>query len=91
MKTIHCVAFEGVGDGGSAVNGVDWRVRYEAGQDLWLSRVSDPDYDNCRLSYFEVRVPEFTTNEEITELVYEMAVCGDYVPIHRREPKEVAA
>lgn len=86
MRTIHCIAIDPDTDSGS-VGGSNWRVRHEAMESLYLELQMNPDYDNCRLSVFEVRVPEWTSNQEITELVDEKAWAGDYVAIQRREPR----
>lgn len=85
MRTIHCIAFHP--DNGGAVGGVDWRIQFEAAQHLYMERTMDPDYDNCRIAYFEVRVPEWTTNKEITAIVDELASFEDYVAIMSRDPK----
>jgi hypothetical protein len=84
MKTIHCIAFDPV-NGNGAVGGVNWRIQHSAAEQLYLQLQQDPDYDNCRITYFEVRVPEWTSNQEITELVDEKAWAEDYVSIRRRD------
>lgn len=89
MRTIHCVAFDPDNDY-ATVGGVDWRVQYEAGEKLYRERVCDPDFDRCRISLFEVRVADWTSNTEITKLADEVAACGDYTAIMRREPKVTA-
>lgn len=90
MRTIHCIAFDPDPDCGT-VGGVDWRVREEAIEKLWMERIQDPDYDDCTLSLFEVRVPDWASNQQITELVDEIAWDMSYVAIRRRERKEELA
>lgn len=88
MRTIHCIAFEPDSDSGS-VGGVDWRVQLEAADQLFMERTMDADYDNCRISFFEVRVPEWMNNATITALVDTKAMFHDYVAIRRRYPEGV--
>lgn len=85
MRNIYCVAFEPAPDRGS-VGGVDWRVQMGAGEALYFQRLADPNFNNCRLAFFDMKVPEGMPSADVTALVDSRASERDYVPAMYRDP-----
>lgn len=84
MEVIYCVAFDPM----CGVGGVDWRRRFDAAETLYLDRCSDSDYDNCDISYFELRVREGMASAQITMLADAAAWERTYTAIRCRAALE---
>lgn len=65
METIYCIAFDPIQSG---VGGVDWRRRFDHAESIFLDRCSDRDYNNCDISWFEIRVRDGLPSTQITQM-----------------------
>lgn len=86
MRTIHCIATDAPCKSQAEDTTVNWRVRYEAAQALYLQQLQDPANADKRITYFELRVPDTCNNEDVKSMAQFAAFGEFYRPIMRREP-----
>lgn len=86
MRTIYCVAFDPDTKADGSVGGVDWYAQPEAAHQRYAELLADPDYNNDRLTLFDLKVPANASSDELTDLADGAAWGEFYRPIKRREP-----